>query len=94
MATEHNRADGGWIDRKQILYYLHVVVYSLAVILALSLLVVGTIAVIAEIKGTWHWQIHLESTISYMGVFVSWVLSLLVPLFGLLVIGRWRWSDG
>lgn len=93
MATEHNRADGGLIDRKQVLYYLHVAVYSLAVVLALSLLVVGTIAVIAEIKGTWHWQIHLESTISYMGVFVIWVLSLLVPLFGVLVIGRWRWSD-
>jgi hypothetical protein len=94
MATEHNRIDREWIDRERALYYLHIVVYSLAVVLALSLLVVGTIAVIAEIKGTWHWQIHLESTISYMGVFVIWELSLLVPLFGLLVIGRWRWSDG
>ena len=93
MATEHNRAEGGLIDRTKVLYYLHVVVYSLAVVLALSLLVVGTIAVIAEIKGTWHWQIHLESTISYMGVFVIWVLSFLVPLFCVLVIGRWWWSD-
>lgn len=60
----------------------------LAVLLALSLLVVGTIAIIAELKGTWHWAIHLESTISYIGLFVSWVLVLLVPGFLALIIGR------
>lgn len=60
----------------------------LAVLLALSLLVVGTIAIIAELKGTWHWAIHLESTISYIGLFVTWVLVLLVPGFLALIVGR------
>lgn len=69
--------------------YLQVAVYVLAGLVALSLLTVGTVAVIAEVKGTWHWAIHLESTISYVGVFVSRLLVLLVPGFVLLVTGRW-----
>lgn len=76
-------------DVETALGYLQVAVYVLAALVALSLLLVGTVAVIAEIKGTWHWAIHLESTISYVGVFVSRVLVLLVPGFALLVVGRW-----
>lgn len=67
---------------------LGVVVRVLAALLAMSLLVVGTIAVIAELKGTWHWAIHLESTISYIGLFVTWMLALLVPGFLVLLVGR------
>lgn len=76
-------------DAEAALGYLQVAVYVLAGLVALSLLTVGTVAVIAEIKGTWHWAIHLESTISYVGVFVSRLLALLVPGFALLVAGRW-----
>lgn len=75
------------------LRHLRTIVYSLAALVGLSLLVVGTVAILAEIKGTWHWMIHLESTISYMAVFVSSVLFLLVPLSGALLYGRWRWDD-
>ncbi|USZ66903.1 hypothetical protein NGM10_09180 [Halorussus salilacus] len=71
-----------------LLGYLRRAVYALASLLALALLVVGTIAVIAELKGTWHWSIHLESTISYVGVFVGWLLVVLVPLTGALFAGR------
>jgi hypothetical protein len=88
MATEHTDVSERPLDRRA-LYYLHAMVYLLAALVALSLLLVGTVAVIAEIKGTWHWAIHLESTISYMGVFTSWLLTALVPLFALLVVGRW-----
>lgn len=70
-------------------YYLRVAVYSLGVVLALSLLTVGSIAIIAELKGTWHWQIHLETTVSYMAVFIEWVLTALVPLAVLLGVVRW-----
>lgn len=76
-------------DAETALSYLQVAVYVLAGLVALSLLIVGTVAVIAEIKGTWHWAIHLESTISYVGVFVSRLLVLLVPGFVLMVAGRW-----
>lgn len=69
--------------------YVRTAVYVLAVLIGLSLLVVGTVAVIAGLKGTWHWSIHLESTIRYMSTFVSFLLATLVPLFGILVIGRW-----
>ena len=68
--------------------YIRIAVYLLASLVGLSLLVVGTVAVIAELKGTWHWAIHLESTISYMGVFVSWLLVALVPLTVALFVGR------
>lgn len=71
-----------------VLTVLRAFVSLLAGVLALSLLVVGTVAVIAELKGTWHWAIHLESTISYIGLFVSWLLVVLVPSFLALVIGR------
>lgn len=72
----------------RLLSSLEVAVRGLAIVVALALLVVGTIAVIAELKGTWHWAIHLESTISYIGMFVSWLLALLVPGFIVLVVGR------
>jgi hypothetical protein len=77
----------------RVLSTLETVVRVLAVVLALSLLVVGTVALIAELKGTWHWAIHLESTISYIGIFVTWVLALLVPGFVLLLVGRWMVDD-
>jgi len=72
--------------------YLRIVVYLLASLLGLALLAVGTIAVIAELKGTWHWAIHLESTISYIGVFVGWLLVALVPLTVVLLVGRIRYE--
>jgi len=58
------------------------------VAVALALLAVGTVGIIAEIKGTWHWAIHLESTVSYIGVFVAAVLALLIPTAALLLVGR------
>jgi len=69
--------------------YLRWLVYGLGSLLALALLVVGTIAVIAEVKGTWHWAVHLESTISYVGAFVGVVLVALVPATALLYVVRW-----
>jgi hypothetical protein len=78
--------------RRTALYYLRAGVYTLAALLGLSLLVIGTIAVIAEAKGTWHWMIHLESTVRYMAVFISWLLVALVPLTASLLYGRWRWE--
>lgn len=80
-------------DERTRLHYLRIAVYSLASLLALSLLAVGTVAIIAEVKGTWHWMIHLESTISYMALFISSLLTVLVPLTGLLLVGRWWWDD-
>ncbi|NHN48941.1 hypothetical protein G9464_15250 [Halostella sp. JP-L12] len=72
--------------------YLRLVVYTLAALLAFALLAVGTVAIIAELKGTWHWAIHLESTVSYVGLFIYYLLYALVPLFGLLLVSRW-WVD-
>lgn len=66
--------------------------YALTALLGLSLLATGTIAVIAQLKGTWHWMIHLESMISYMSLFVGGLLVVLVPTYGLLAFGRW-WMD-
>jgi hypothetical protein len=71
-----------------LLGYVRTTVYLLASLVGLTLLVVGTVAVIAELKGTWHWSIHLESTISYAGLFVGWLLVALVPLTGVLFAGR------
>ena len=85
MATEQSNSR---LSAVSLLGYLRILVYTLATLLALSLLVVGTIGLIAEIKGSWHWQIHLESTISYIGLFVSRLLVVLVPLFVVLVVGR------
>lgn len=87
MAVDTAESEGT-IDAATSLDYLRLVVAALAGLVALCLLVVGTVAVIAELKGTWHWAIHLESTISFMGVFVSRLLALLVPAFLLLVVGR------
>jgi hypothetical protein len=77
------------LDARTLLRYVRTAVYWLSGLLALSLLVVGTVAVIAELKGSWHWQIHLDSTISYVGIFVGYLLVVLVPLVGLMFIGRW-----
>ncbi|GCF14701.1 hypothetical protein Harman_26360 [Haloarcula mannanilytica] len=85
MATERSNAR---LTAVSVLRYLRMLVYTLATLLALSLLVVGTIGLIAELKGSWHWEIHLQSTISYIGLFVSRLLLVLVPLFVVLVIGR------
>ncbi|MFC4450076.1 hypothetical protein [Halorussus aquaticus] len=79
--------------RRRALGVLRRSVYALTALLGLSLLVIGTIAIIAEVKGTWHWSIHLESTLSYVGLFVRYLLAVLVPLFGLFVAVRGRWSD-
>jgi hypothetical protein len=76
----------------RMLGYIRGVTYSLGAILILALLAVGTVGIIAELKGTWHWAIHLESTISFMGVFVAAVLALLLPAAALLLLGRW-WID-
>lgn len=81
------------LDGATLLGYVRTTVYVLTAVLALSLLVVGTIGVIAELKGTWHWAIHLQSTVSYVGVFVGYLLGLLVPLFFVLLAGRWVMSD-
>lgn len=86
-------ATGSRFDAGSMLRGLNYAVYSLAGLLFVSLLMVGTVAIIAEIKGTWHWMIHLESTISYMGVFVTWLVAALVPLMVLLFVTRW-WVDG
>jgi hypothetical protein len=82
------------LDAATALGYVRVAVYALTALLGLSLLVVGTVALIAEVKGSWHWAIHLESTISYMAVFVSRLLFVLVPLFAVLVVGRQVVEDG
>lgn len=76
------------LDAASLLGYVRTTVYVLTAVLALSLLMVGTVGLIAEIKGTWHWAIHLESTISYMALFISRLLFVLVPLFLVLVVGR------
>lgn len=92
MATDTDQSSTV-LDAAALLGYLQTVVYLLVALIALSLLVVGTVGLIAELKGTWHWAIHVESTISYMGLFVSRLLVALVPLFIALVVGR-RVIDG
>ena len=79
---------GRRVQGATVLAYLQGFVAVLAGLLALSLLVVGTVAVIAELKGTWHWAIHLESTISFVGLFVTRLLAVLVPAFAALVVTR------
>lgn len=79
--------------RNRALDALRASVYALTALLGLSLLIIGTIAIIAEVKGTWHWSIHLDSTLSYVGLLVQYLLAALVPLFGLFVLARRRWSD-
>ncbi|MBX0322211.1 hypothetical protein EGH21_04095 [Halomicroarcula sp. F13] len=85
MATEQSERQ---FDAATLLGYVRTTVYVLVALLALSLLVVGTVGLLAEIKGSWHWAIHLESTISYIGLFVSRLLVVLIPLFVVLVVGR------
>jgi hypothetical protein len=93
--SEAVRAAGGESDTggsarwARVLGYLRGTTYALGSLLVLALLSVGTVGIIAEIKGTWHWAIHLESTVSYLGVFVAGVLVLLLPAATLLVLGRW-----
>lgn len=74
--------------RRRALHWVRVATYSLTALVALSLLTVGTVAVIAEVKGTWHWAIHLESTISYMAVFLGAQLALLAPLLAISLTAR------
>lgn len=81
------------LDGATLLGYLRGTVYLLTGVLAVSLLVVGTIGIIAELKGTWHWQIHLQTTVSYVGLFVSYLLGVLIPLFVVLLVGRVVVSD-
>lgn len=90
--AESEPEPGSGVGEHRALYYLRVAVYSLGLLLGLSLLSVGTVALIAEMKGTWHWMIHLESTISYMSIFVVGVIAALVPLSGAMLVGRW-WVD-
>ncbi|WP_435178445.1 hypothetical protein [Halorussus sp. AFM4] len=90
-ATDRSDTDRPY--RRRALGLLRGSVYALTALLGLSLLVIGTIAIIAEVKGTWHWAIHLESTLSFVGLFVQYLLAALVPLFGLFVAARRRWSD-
>lgn len=92
MATQRNRRRAR-LDPGAALRCLRIVVYSLTTVLGLALLSIGTVAVIAELKGTWHWQIHLDSTVRYVGLFVQYLLWALVPLFAALVVARWRWAD-
>lgn len=82
MSAEYPRA----------LVALRATVWTLAGLLALSLLAVGTVAVVAELKGTWHWMIHLESTVRYVGLFVQYLLVVLVPASIAFAFARWRWS--
>ena len=71
-----------------VMRYLRITVYSLTALLGLSLLLIGTNAILAELQGTWHWQIHLQSTVSYMGVFIGGLIAAIIPLFSLLLLGR------
>lgn len=106
MQEEHNTHDQSTSDpashdqvgsdrpyRRRVLGFLRGTVYALTILLGLSLLIIGTIAIIAELKGTWHWSIHFESTLSYVGLFVQYLLYMLIPLFSLFVVARRRWSD-
>jgi len=86
MAVETD--SDSWLDAATALTYLRITVYTLTGLLGLTLLAVGTVGIIAELKGTWHWSIHFESTISYLGLFTSRLLAVLVPLFLLLVGSR------
>lgn len=80
------------VDRRAAVRYLRATVYSLTALLGLALLALGSIAVIAQLKGTWHWMIHLESAVSFMSLVILWTVAALLPAFGLLVAAR-RWFD-
>lgn len=87
MAVETKPTTDSTLTRA--LGYVRTTVYVVATLIGLSILIVGTVAVIAGLKGTWHWSIHLESTIRYMATLVQYLLAVLVPLFGVLLVGRW-----
>jgi hypothetical protein len=87
-ATGSESESSGPTPSVRALGYLRGTTYALGTLLVLALLTVGTVGIIAEIKGTWHWAIHLESTVSYLGVFVAGVLTLLLPAATLLVLAR------
>jgi hypothetical protein len=90
-ATSADPAPDGLTGRR-VLFYLRAAEFTVAALVGLSVLMVGTVAVIAEVKGTWHWAIHLESTISYMGVFIGALTALLVPLLVASLVARWRYD--
>ena len=92
MNHETATTDDRILDRISIRSSLRKIVYSLTLMLGFSLLATGLIAIIAAMKGTWHWQIHLESMISHMAVFVIAILVVLVPLYVLLFVARVRGS--
>ena len=87
-ASERVPGGDGSSGAARALYYVRATTYLLAALVGLSVLVVGTIAVIAEAKGTWHWAIHLESTVSYMGIFIGALLVGLVPLLAVSLTAR------
>jgi hypothetical protein len=87
MSTETEEISSR-LTARSVLRYVRITVYVLTALLAFSLLATGGIGIVAELKGTWHWWIHLQSTISFMSLFVSRLLVVLVPLFIVLVLGR------
>ncbi|MFW6435216.1 MAG: hypothetical protein ACOCY1_02445 [Halovenus sp.] len=87
MSTETEEVSSR-LTARSMLRYVRITVYVLTALLALSLLATGGIGIIAELKGSWHWWIHLQSTVSFMSLFVSRLLVVLVPLFIVLVLGR------
>lgn len=93
MATDTSSGGSVVPSGERVLTGVNYLVYALAFLLAASLAVVGSVAIIAQLKGTWHWSIHLESTISYVGLFVWWVLAVLVPLSVVRFLGRWYVRD-
>lgn len=93
MATHRERSRERRLEPAAVRRYLRILVYGLTTVLGFALLSIGTVAIIAELKGTWHWQIHLDSTVRYVGLFVHYLLVVLVPLFVVHLLARWRWSD-
>lgn len=81
-----------FVEADRIVHVLRVSVYSLTALLGLSLLAIGTVAIIATLKGTWHWMIHVESMVSFMAFVVAALVTILVPLFTAFVVLR-RWYD-
>lgn len=88
VARSSDGEQSGSDGRRRALYWVRVGAYSLTALVALLLLTIGTVAVIAEVKGTWHWAIHLESTISYMAIFIGAQLAVLAPLLAISLVAR------
>lgn len=93
MAADTDSRDTFVPTGERLLSGVNYLVYTLAFLLLFALAMVGSVAFISEIKGTWHWALHLESAISYLGVFVWWVLGVLVPLTVVKFLGRWYVHD-